>query len=234
MGTVTDHPLFLKSLTFVCVVMALLLVPAVAADAQTQTGLYIGGLVSTALIPDDVVTNGAVGLQIGFRAPTGLLLVGDFHYAGEDYYYFDFDRRGWVQAASWQEVPNGSVSRGAWPFYRTRSFFGGAIGYSASGYSFGYFGTVGFMFGVLQASGAAEDYPDFEKAVLASSLGSSPVSLSTSLRIGATFPSHGPFTGQLAYMLLLDSQRDAVSGEATWFRRNSMLMLGLVVNTGIY
>jgi hypothetical protein len=215
--------------------MALIsLIVPVTTIAQTQTGYFVGGLAATALITDEVLTNSAAGLQLGYRYPAGLLFLVDFLYAGDDYYYFDFDQRRWTQAASWSEVPNGDISRSAWPFYRSRSLLGGAIGYSADGYPLGYFASLGFMISMIQESDATGDYPGFKDAIRSTNVGSSPIALSTSLRLGATFPVWGPLTGQLAYMLLIGEEWNAFEQRFVQFRRNSMIMLGLVVNTGIY
>jgi len=53
---------------------------------------------------DDLVTESAVGGALGYRFDGGLLLLGEYLYAGTDFYYYD-GGDGWRQAESWSDVP---------------------------------------------------------------------------------------------------------------------------------
>ncbi len=204
--------------------------------AQTADGLYINGSVALAMQPDDLIGGAAVGGQVGFRFPGSLLLVGEYLYAGTDYYYYDSSQGEWTMAAGWSDVPSGSSSRDDWLFYRSRHIVGAAIGASGrvgqpgSPYRIGLFGTAGFMLSIVDISDAEDYYPEFAEAAQSSSIGDSQVLFTTTLRGGLVYPAESTFAGQLAYLVQLERSDDF--GEEHYFRRNSLLYLGVTVHLG--
>lgn len=208
--------------------MALLAVQPAA--AQSAEGVFISGVGTTAMQPDDLIGSSGVGVQAGFRSPSGLLFLGEYYYTGKDYYYPDDG--GWKKAASWTEVPLSSeVSRDEYIFYRTRHVLGGAVGFSAAVDQIGLFGAAGLTFNILALSEARDYYPEFVDAAKESSIGDGMVLMTTNLRAGLVFPAEGPIAGQLAYMLMFENAGET-AGNQTYIRRNSLIYLGVSLQVG--
>ncbi|MFO7848939.1 MAG: hypothetical protein R6V67_03160 [Spirochaetia bacterium] len=209
------------------------LLTAQPAAAQSAEGVFISGVGTTALQPDDLIGNAGLGVQAGFRFSSGLLFMGEYLYTGKDYYYYDFEgNKRWEKAASWSDVPLSSdVSRDEYIFYRTRHVLGGAAGFSAAVDQIGLFGAAGLTFNIIALADAADNYPEFEEAAVESSIGNGTVLMTTNLRAGLVFPAEGPIAGQLAYMVMFEGDGDT-AGEQTYIRRNSLIYLGVSLHLG--
>ncbi|MFP4179748.1 MAG: hypothetical protein ACLFSA_06795 [Spirochaetaceae bacterium] len=200
------------------------------AAAQSAEGVFVGGVTTAALQPDDLIGSSGVGVQAGFRSPSGILFLGEYIYTGKDYYYPDAE--GWKKAASWSEVPSGSdVSRDEWIFYRTRHVLGGAAGFSAAVDQIGLFGAAGLTFNIIALAEAKDYYPEFGDAAKESSIGDGTVLMTTNLRAGLVFPAEGPIAGQLSYMMMFEPVGET-AGEQTYIRRNSLIYLGVSLQLG--
>lgn len=198
---------------------------------QTRNGVFLAGTLAFALQPeDDLVDNTAIGAQIGYRFPGGLLILGEYLYTGTDYYYYDQDKRRWTMATGWSDVPSGPSSRSDWLFYRDRHAVGLAAGLSGRFAGVGLFTAAGFMLSIIDLSDAEDTYPDFAAAAEQSSIGDDRVLFSTTLRGGLVFPAESALAGQLAYVVQLD--RDDDFGETRYFRRNSLIYLGVTIQHG--
>lgn len=208
----------------------LILVPFRSSEAQTADGMFLAGTVGFSLQPDDLIGGAAVGGQLGFRFPGSLLLFGEYLYAGTDYYYYDSDNTRWTMATGWSEVPSRSTSRRDWLFYRTRHAVGVAAGLSGAYARIGAFGAAGLMLSFVNLSDAQDHYPEFTAAAEQSSIVDGRVLLTTTLRAGLVYPAEGLVAGQLAYMVQIENNDDA--GEAQYIRRNSLIFLGLVIQSG--
>jgi len=212
----------------VFVVTALLLASRQPLPAQTLTGAYATGVAAITSQPDDLTNSGAIGGQLGLRAPSGFIVFGEYLYTGKDYYFYDGSD--WNVAASWYDVPSGSSSRGDWLFYRTRHVVGISGGFSGAIRRVGLFGAGGFMLNIVSLSDAAETYPEFEAVATQSSIGDSNVLFSTTVRGGVVYPADGHVAGSLSVMMQLEPTEQL--GETRYLRRNTYIMFGLSVQTG--
>jgi hypothetical protein len=209
-------------------VVVLLFGLASNAIAQTKTGAFASALVAMTAQPDDLVGSGAIGGQIGLRAPTGFLVLGEYLYTGKDYYFYDGS--GWKMAASWPDVPSGSTGRNDWLFYRSRHAAGLAAGYSGAVRRFGFFGAGGVMLNYVTLSDAADTYPEFETAATQSSIGGSNVLFSMTARGGIVYPAESAVAGSFTVMFQLEPTQQL--GETRYLRRNTYFILGLTIQTG--
>jgi hypothetical protein len=196
--------------------------------AQTATGLYAALTGAVTSRPDELVGNGAVGGQVGFRMNPGWFFFGEYLYAGKDFYYPDGSD--WKMAASWRDVPSGSASRGDWVFYRERHAVGLGGGLSGAVGPVGLFGAAGLMFNIVSLSDAADYYPEFQEAATTSSIGDSTVLFSTTLRAGVVWPPDSPFAGHGAVMVQLEPSDQA--GDEGYLQRNTYFIFGVVFQTG--
>jgi hypothetical protein len=214
--------------TFVLATAVFFLGAGQFAVAQTATGPYaaITGVISGQ--PDDLIGNAAFGGQIGYRTPTGFLLLGEYLYAGKDYYFYEDSS--WKLAASWPDVPSGSTSRSDWIFYRERHAVGIAAGFSGAVHRVGLFGAGGLMFNIVTLSEGADYYPDFEKAATQSSIGDSTVLFTTTLRGGIVYPARSPVAGHLALMMQLEASDQL--DDSRYYRRNTFILLGMSFQLG--
>lgn len=212
-----------------------------APAAQTADGLFTAGTVAFSLQPDDLIRSAAIGGQLGYRMPRGVLLMGEYLYAGKDFYYYDSSNRRWTMATGWPEVPSGSSSRSDWIFYRTRHIVGFALGGSGAplaAYShaagplsrLGLYGAVGFMLSIISVSEAEDTYPEFGKEAESSSIGDSRVLFTTTFRGGLVYPARSPVAGKLAYLVQLERNDDF--GQEQYIRRNSLIFLGITLQPG--
>lgn len=199
-------------------------------DAQTRTGPFLGADLAIAGNPDDLFGSAAIGADIGFRTPLGLVFLGEYLFAGTDFYYFDSADGEWSKPVSWSEVPSGNTSRGDWLFYRRRHVLGGSVGLGYHVQDLGFYSTIGFLLNILDLSPAAENYPAFEEAATRSSIGYSTVEASTVFRVGLVYPAQSIVAGRLSYLFLF--QRDDIPGESGYITRNGLLMLSVVFQPG--
>jgi len=202
--------------------LAIMAAPRLA--AQTAKGPFIAGELGIGLQTDDLVDGTALGGSLGYRFPSGLLLVGTYLFAGTDYYYFEASP-GWQQAPSWADVPNGGSSSNDWLFYRQRHVVGLAAGLSGSAGPVGIFGTAGLMLNVLSLSDAEDYYPEFSQAAEQSSIAGGRVLATTAVRAGVSYPAEGTVAGTLSYMVNFDRIEDATT--TSYFRRNSLIIVGV-------
>jgi hypothetical protein len=208
-------------------VLTLAWVPWVS--AQTVSGPFLAGEVGIGLETDDLVDGSSIGGSLGYRFSGGLLLVGNYLYAGTNFYYFE-NGAGWRHAPTWSAVPSGSSSRSDWIFYRRRHVIGFGAGLSGRLGPVGVFGTAGLMLNVVAVSEAEEYYPEFRDAAEESSIAGGRTLATTALRGGLTYPAHGSVAGTLSWMVNFDSIEEADS--TAYFRRNSLILLGVSVQAG--
>lgn len=203
-------------------------VATAASYGQTATGPYVAFTGAIPLQPDDLIGNAAFGGQIGFRGPGGFLLLGEYLYAGKDFYFYDGSS--WKMAASWLDLPSGSSSRGDWLFYRERHVVGLAAGFAGAFGQVGVFGAGGIMFNVVTLPEATDYYPEFEEAATRSSIGNSSVLFTTSLRAGVVYPARSPVAGHVAVLAQLEPSEQL--GETRYYRRNTMFLVGMAFQIG--
>lgn len=211
-------------------VCGLLWVPVVAIPAQTTTGPFLGATLAIPSNPDDLMGSAAVGGHLGFRSPLGLFLLGEYLYAGTDFYYFDSGRGAWSKPVSWSEVPAGDASRSDWQFYRRRHILGGSLGLGYHLRDLGFYSAIGVLLNILDPSPAAESYPAFKEAASESSIDGGTVELSSVFRLGLVYPARSLVAGSISYLLVF--RRDDLPGEDGYVRRNGLLMLGVVLQPG--
>lgn len=214
--------------TFLLAVCILLIGAGQIATAQTAPGPYAAITGAISAQPDDLIGNAAFGGQLGFRAPTGFLVIGEYLYAGKDFYFYEGSS--WKMAASWSDVPSGSTSQSDWIFYRERHAVGVAAGFSGAIYRVGLFGAGGFMFNIVTLSEGADFYPEFEKAATQSSIGDSMVLFTTTLRGGIVYPARSPVAGHLALMVQLEPSDQL--DDSRYYRRNTFILLGMSFQLG--
>lgn len=208
----------------------LLYATAGVATAQTKTGPFLGASVAIASNPDDLMGSAAIGGQLGFRSPLGIFLLGEYLFAGTDFYYFDSGRGEWSKPVSWSEVPAGNASRSDWQFYRRRHVLGGSVGLGYHVRDLGFYSAIGLLFNIIDLSSAAESYPAFEAAATESSIDSGTVEASTVFRIGLVYPARSFIAGSISYLLVF--QRGDLPGEEGYVQRNGLIMLGVVLQPG--
>ena len=209
------------------VIIATLASTAQLVDAQTRSGLFFGGNVAVASNPDDLIGTAAVGGHIGVRFPLGLVLLGEYLYAGKDFFFFDSGAGEWSKPVAWRDVPSGDSSRGDWLFYRRRHVVGGSAGVGFSVGDLGIYSTIGILLNIVDLSDAADSYPAFREAATESSIDNGNVLRSTAFRVGLVYPAQSLIAGQLSYVLIFG--RDDLPDEDEYIRRNGLLMLGVVI-----
>lgn len=197
--------------------------------AQTVDGPFLAGEIGIGLETDDLVGGSAIGGSLGYRFPRGLLIIGNYLYTGTDYYYFESDT-GWQQAASWSDVPSGTISQGDWIFYRRRHVIGLGAGLSGRLGPVGAFGTAGLMLNIVAVSDAEEYYPEFRDVAENSSIVGGRTLATTALRAGLVYPAEGSVAGTLSWLVNFDSIEDA--GSTSYFRRNSLILIGVSFQAG--
>jgi hypothetical protein len=234
------YPVFRTTLP-AALLLGLLVCFSHAPAAQTADGLFTAGTVAFSLQPDDLIRSAAIGGQLGYRMPRGVLLLGEYLYADKDFYYYDSSAKRWTMATGWPEVPSGSSSRSDWIFYRTRHIVGFALGGSGTPLAthtvaagplsrLGLYGAVGIMLSIISVSEAEETYPEFGKEAGASSIGESRVLFTTTFRGGIVYPAQSPIAGKLAYLVQLERNDDF--GQEQYIRRNSLIFLGMTLQPG--
>mgnify|MGYP006287002573 CR=1 FL=1 len=195
---------------------------------QTASGPYLAITGAGSIQPDDLVGNAAFGGPVGYRGGGGFLVLGEYVYAGKDFYYHDGSD--WTIAASWPDVPSGSSSRSEWIFYRERHAVGIAAGGSGAVGRLGLFGAGGFMLNIVSLSSAAEYYPEFEQTAIQSSIGDSTALLTATLRGGVVYPARSSVAGLLAAMVQLEPSDQL--GNTRYYRRNTLVFVGITFQLG--
>jgi hypothetical protein len=211
------------------IVLALLVGTAGSVAGQTADGFFIAAEAGIGLQTDDLFTESAVGGSLGYRFDGGLLLLGEYLYAGTDFYYFA-GTDGWRQAESWSDVPGGSSGRSDWLFYRRRHVIGITAGLSGRVARLGVFATAGILFNAITLSDAADFYPEFAAEAERSSIGTGRVLTTTALRGGLTYPAEGAVAATASW--LVSFERPEGDNPAVYIRRSSIILLGVVFQAG--
>ena len=215
---------------FGIMIVAVLLCTAPELDAQTRTGPFVGGTFALVDRPDELAGDVALGGYIGIRNSFGLVLMGEYLYAGKDFYYFDSASSSWSGPVRWSQVPSGESSRSEWQFYRRRHVVGGSVGLSYPFGRLGLYSTAGIMLNIVDPSDVADSYPAFKDAVNAPSLGDGPVFASYAFRFGAVYPARALIAGQFAYVA---SFRNGDLGDNDrYIRSNDLFLIGFVIQPG--
>jgi hypothetical protein len=213
-------------------IAGLLIGAPVSLFAQTATGPWIAGELAFSMESNDVVDGVLVGGQVGFRSPGGLIFLGEYLFAGTDYYYYTASD-GWLLAPDWSSVPSGSSSRSDWLFYRQRHLVGLAAGLSGSILDVGLFAAGGFSLTLISLSEAADFYPEFAESASQSSLGARRVQVRPSVRAGVTWPAQSVIAGQLTWLVTVppEAERRALEDRG-WLRASSIITIGVVLHLG--
>lgn len=211
-------------------IVAVLLCAAPGLEAQTRTGPFVGATFALVDRPDELAGDAAFGGHIGIRSPLGLVVMGEYLYAGKDFYYFDSANARWSGPVRWSQVPSGESSRSDWQFYRRRHVVGGSVGLSYPLGRLGLYSTAGIMINIVEPSDVADSYPAFKDAVTSSSLGEGPVFASYAFRFGAVYPARALIAGQVSYAV---SFRNGDLGDNDrYIRSNDLFLVGFVIQPG--
>jgi hypothetical protein len=213
----------------IATLLVLLAAPASTVRAQTADGFFIAAEAGIGLQTDDLLTESAIGGALGYRFDGGLLLLGEYLYAGTDFYHY-VSGDGWQQAESWSDVPSGSSGRSDWIFYRRRHVIGFSAGLSGRVARLGLFATGGILLNAITLSDAAKFYPEFAAEAERSSIGSGRVLTTTALRGGLTYPADGAVAATGSW--LVSFERPDGDNPVVYVRRSSVILLGVVFQAG--